>query len=648
MAVSRRNIYLQKKSLVEAREVVTRQFADLTINETETLPVPDAIGRTLAAPVFARLSSPSFHAAAMDGIAVQAASTYGASETRPVSLTVGSQAIFVNTGNVLPDGFDAVIMIEQVQQTGEDEVTIEAPAFPWQYIRKMGEDIVATELLFAQNHTITPYCVGALLAGGIFSVVVRRRPHVLIVPTGPELVDWQTTDTDDLAPGKILETNSYILGGLIEACGGSFERHPIVSDDHRDIRTIIQKAVTGDFDLVLTVGGSSAGSEDHARAVIADLGDVLVHGVTIMPGKPVIVGVVEGTPVFGMPGYPVSTIIAFEQFVGPLLCQMQGTLFPDKPVADVFPTRKLASKLGVEEFLRVKLGTVGDRIVATSLPRGAGSISTLTEADGIIRIPSNSEGVAGDKPVQAELLRPRAMIRDTIVVVGSHDNTLDILADHIRIKHPGLTLSSSHVGSLGGLMAIKKGGCHLAGSHLLDTEDGTYNVSYVKKYLPGSGVRLVNLVFRDQGLIVPKGNPKAIRDISDLARADITMINRQAGSGTRILLDYRLRQLGLDPADLGGYGNEEFTHMSIAAAVLSGTADVGLGIFAAARALDLDFIPVVTEQYDLVIPDVFFESARIQTLLETITTPAFKDRVAALGGYNTDKTGSVVTIVADV
>lgn len=647
MAVSRRNVYLQKKSLTEAREIVTRRFAGLSINETETLAVPDAIGRTLAAPVFARLSSPGFHAAAMDGIAVQAASTYGASETRPIALAIGSQAIFINTGNVLPAGYDAVIMIEQVQQSGDAEVTIEAPAFPWQYIRKMGEDIVATELLFSQNHTITPYCVGALLAGGIFTVAVRRRPRVLIAPAGPELVDWQSADTDNLAPGQILETNSYILGGLIEACGGISERHAIVSDDHHAIRDIIKKAMAGDFDMVLTVGGSSAGSEDHARAVMADLGEILVHGVTIMPGKPVIVGVIEGKPVFGMPGYPVSTIIAFEQFVGPLLCRMLGTLYPDKPVADVFPTRKLASKLGVEEFLRVKLGTVGDRIVATALPRGAGSISTLTEADGIIRIPSNSEGVAGDRPVQAELLRPRAMIRDTIVVVGSHDNTLDILADHIRIEHPGLTLSSSHVGSLGGLMAIKKGGCHLAGSHLLDTEDGTYNVTYVQKYLPGRDVRLVNLVFRNQGLIVPKGNPKAIRDISDLAREDISMINRQAGSGTRILLDYRLAQLGIDPGGLNGYGNDEFTHMSIAAAVLSGTADVGLGIFAAARALELDFIPVVTEQYDLVIPDEFFESARIQTLLETIVTPAFKDRVAALGGYSTAKTGSVVTIRAD-
>ncbi len=644
MVVTRRNVYLKKKSLEDAQKILFETFADLAIQETEEIPVPDAVGRTLAAPVFAKLSSPAFHVAAMDGFAVRAASTFGASETRPIALSVGSDAVSVNTGNVIPEGYDAVIMIEQVQPTADHTVTIEAPAFPWQYVRKMGEDIVGTELLFAQNHVITPYCVGALLSGGVFTVTIRRRPRVLIIPTGAELVEWQQVEQSRLAPGEVLESNSFVLGSLIAACGCDYTRHAIVTDDHQSIRSSIQDALAGDFDMILTVGGSSAGSEDHAREVFAELGEVIVHGVTIMPGKPIIIGNITGAPVLGMPGYPVSTIIAFEQFVGPLLCRMLGTIFPDKPVAAVYPTRKIPSKLGVEEFVRVKLGTVGDRIVATSLPRGAGSITTITEADGIIRIPRNSEGVENDKPVDAELLRQTAMIANTIVVVGSHDNTLDILADHIRINHPGLTLSSSHVGSLGGLMAIKKGVCHLAGSHLLDTEDGSYNVSYVKRYLPGLGVKLVNLVYRQQGLIIPKGNPKIIQDVGDLAREDISMINRQAGSGTRILLDYRLDQLGIDPAGLAGYGEEEFTHMSVAAAVLSGSADVGLGIFAAAKALELDFIPVVTEQYDLVIPDEFFESARIQTILETIVTPEFKVRVEALGGYSTKKTGTVVAI----
>ena len=306
------------------------------------------------------------------------------------------------------------------------------------------------------------------------------------------------------------------------------------------------------------------------------------------------------------------------------------------------PTRKIASRLGVEEFLRVKLGQVGDRIVATPLPRGAGMITSLTEADGIIRIPSQAEGIKDSDPVHAELLRPLPAIRNTIVIVGSHDNTLDVLADQLRAGDGALTLSSSHVGSMGGLMAVKRGVCHLAGAHLLDTETGEYNLSYIKRFLPGTPVRLVNLVMRDQGLIIPKGNPKGIEGIEDLGREDIVFMNRQGGSGTRILLDYRLGQIGLSPEQINGYASEEFTHMNVAVAVLSGTADAGLGIYAAAKALNLDFIPVVTEQYDLIIPQVYFESANIQVLLETINTAAFKTRVEALGGYSTVKTGTVI------
>jgi putative molybdopterin biosynthesis protein len=351
---------------------------------------------------------------------------------------------------------------------------------------------------------------------------------------------------------------------------------------------------------------------------------------------------VQNTPVFGIPGYPVSAIIAFEQFVRPLIHKMLGQPDHARETVKVAPTRKIASKLGVEEFLRVKLGQVGERIVATPLPRGAGSITSITEADGIIRIPNQIEGLKDDELATAELLRPLPSIRRTIVVVGSHDNSLDVLADQIKARHSHLTLSSSHVGSMGGLMAIKKGVCHLAGSHLLDPEDGSYNVSYIQKFLTRMDVKLINLVFRDQGLIVKRGNPKGINGIEDLAREDVAFINRQAGSGTRILLDYRLGQIGIDPAQINGYQHEEFTHMAVAVAVLSGTADTGLGIYAAAAALDLDFIPVVTEQYDLIIPSTHFESDNIQLLLETINTGKFKNRVEALGGYSTRKTGEII------
>jgi putative molybdopterin biosynthesis protein len=374
------------------------------------------------------------------------------------------------------------------------------------------------------------------------------------------------------------------------------------------------------------------------------LGEILVHGVTMMPGKPLLVGDVAGKPVFGIPGYPVSAIIAFEQFVRPLLRRYmeQTDLKPQTLMVET--ARKIPSKLGTEEFLRVKLGRVGPRVVAAPLPRGAGCITSITEADGIIRIPRNVEGLREGEQTAAELLRPAEAIDKTIMIVGSHDNSLDILADEIRRGASGLTLSSSHVGSMGGLMAIKRGVCHLAGSHLLDTGDGSYNSSYVRKYLPGRDVRLVHLVMRDQGLIVPRGNPKGIAGLEDLVRPEVRFINRQNGAGTRILLDFRLKALGIDPAAINGYTDEEFTHMAVAVAVLSGTADVGLGIQAAAKALSLEFIPVVTEQYDLVIPGEFFDDAGIRVLLETIRSDRFKQRVQALGGYNTEMTGKILAV----
>lgn len=641
-----RNVYLKMKSLDEARQIVRERLACLRQLASEIVPVPEAVGRVLASPVHAAISAPSYHAAAMDGVAVKAEATYGASEGHPKDLVPGRNAFFVNTGNVLPAGTDAVIMIENVQVQGEQRVVIEAPAFPWQNVRKIGEDIVATELLFPRHHRITPYCLGALLTGGVLRVPVLKKPRVRIIPTGTELVDWRATPLTAVRPGQVLETNSFVLGRLAEDCGGTYTRQEMVADETASIKAAVEAAIAAGCESVLILGGSSAGAEDYARAVVEDLGEVLVHGVTIMPGKPAVVGVVRETPVFGIPGYPVSAIIVFEQLVRPLLAALLKQPEPPRETVTVTPTRKIASKLGLEEFVRVKLGEVGGRIVATPLPRAAGSITSITEADGIVRIPANTEGIQENAPVTAELLRPVSELRRTIVIVGSHDNTLDVLADQLKAAQTGLTLSSSHVGSMGGLMAIKRGACHLAGSHLLDAEDGSYNVSYIRKFLPGRRIKLIHLVYRDNGLIVPRGNPKAIRGIEDLTRADVTFINRQAGSGTRILLDYRLRQLGIEPAAIKGYDAEEFTHMSVAVAVLSGSADAGLGIYAAAKALELDFIPVVTEKYELVVPAEHFASESIQTLLGIITSAEFKRRVEGLGGYNTHKTGELIDIGA--
>ncbi len=634
------------KSLDEARAIVETDLTQASL-QSETIDVIHASGRILAEPVFAAISSPNFHAAAMDGAAVAAKTTYGASETAPIILATGKDAHFVNTGHVLPEGTDAVIMIEKIHVVDENHIEIDAPVFPWQHVRRMGEDIVATELVFARHEAVSPYGIGALLSAGIREVSVLKKPKVFIIPTGREMVDYRQIDSSRLQPGRIIDSNSHMLGQMVVSCGGEYDVSEIITDDPEKISSAIKKAAGDDYDLILLVGGSSAGSEDFTRQVIADMGSVLVHGVTMMPGKPVIAGKIAGMPVFGIPGYPVSAIIAFEQLIRPLLCALLHQPEPNAPSARVVPTKKIASRLGLEEFVRVKLGRVGDRIVATPLPRGAGCITSITEADGIIRIPNHLEGIPGDQPVSATLLRPLTQISDTLVAVGSHDNTLDVIADLIRSRSSRIHLSSSHVGSMGGLIAIKKGLCHVAGTHLLDTADGTYNISYIRKYLKDVPVYLVHLVRRDQGLIVAPGNPRKIMTIEDLTRPENTFINRQIGSGTRILLDYRLSELGILPNQIAGYPNEEFTHMAVAAAVLSGAADAGLGILAAARALDLEFVPVVTESYELVIPESFFDTPAIRLLLDIIESDEFRKAAAKLGGYHTEQTGKIVWTSAD-
>ncbi len=646
MTHDKRHIYLKMKSLADAKALLHQAARTFTPLTTETVAVTHAAGRVLSGPVFAAISSPNYHAAAMDGIAVDAAATFGASETAPKTLFAGKDAHYVNTGHVMPEATNAVIMIENVHvaedQGAQQVLEITAPAFPWQNVRRIGEDIVATELVFPRNHKITPYCIGALITAGIRQVEVFRQPAVFIQPTGSELVDHAATDPADLRPGQVLDSNSHMLSDLVTSCGGTCFRNSIIEDDTEKIAHAVKTAAQGDYDMIFITGGSSAGSADYTADVISRLGTVLIHGVTMMPGKPVVIGKINHKPVFGIPGYPVSAIIAFEQLIRPLIHRMLHQPDPADRETEVYPTRKIPSKLGLEEFLRVKLGNVGGKIVATPLPRGAGCITSFTEADGIIRIPNHVEGIAENKPVTASLLRPLSEIRNTIVAVGSHDNTMDVLADLIRARSSRVSLSSSHVGSMGGLMAIKKGLAHVAGTHLLDPDDGSYNIAYIQKYLPGMSLRLVHLVDREQGLIIAKNNPKNLGAINDLTRDDITFINRQPGSGTRILLDFKLRQAGLNPADIVGYTNEEFTHMAVAVAILSGSADAGLGIYAAAKALDLDFIPILTESYDLLMPADVFDSDMMQLMLEIIDSDEFQSRVRSLGGYHTDNTGKIL------
>ena len=636
-----RNVYLAMKTLPEARELLLGRFDWGEVLGAERVPTTASVGRVLAEPVAALRSSPSYHGSAMDGVALVAADTFGASEAAPRDLPLGVRAQLVNTGEVLPSGCDAVVMIEQVQLL-DDHVRIEAPAHPWQHVRRVGEDIVASEMLFTRHHRVGPYCVAALLAGGVAEVAVQRRPRVLILPTGAELIDPADVPESGVPAGRILESNSTLLGALVEAHGGSWSRHPPLPDDLERISAAVREAVPHDFDMVLVIGGSSAGSKDFTRAAVAGAGEVLVHGVTVMPGKPTVVGAVNERPVFGMPGYPVSAIIAFEQLVVPALCAMLGVAAPRREEASALPTRKIASRLGMEEFVRVRLGEVGGALVATPLPRGSGTVTSITRADGVLRIPAELEGLRAGEPATVELLRPRTELARNVVAVGSHDLSLDVLADRLRATGDGVSLSSSHVGSLGGLRALRRGHCHLAGCHLLDPADGSYNRSYVARYLPDVPVRRVHLVRREQGLMVRPGNPRGVRGLPDLLRDDVAFVNRQAGSGTRVLLDFELQRGGIDPAEVSGYGSEEFTHMAVAVAVLSGAADVGLGIRAAARALGLDFVPVTTEDYELIVAERFWHEPGIQQVLEVVQSAGFAAALAGLGGYDTAQTGRIV------
>jgi putative molybdopterin biosynthesis protein len=699
-----RRRYLRKLPLEEAQRVFLDHQGIGQFAETEELAPRDSLGRITAEPVFARISSPHYHCSAMDGVAVRAEDTFGASTATPVRL--GKEQFYViDTGDPIPAEFNAVIMIEDVREVDEDTIEVIAAASPWQYIRMAGEDIVATELILTRGHRIRPIDVAAMLSGGVRSVVVKKKPVVAIIPTGDELVEpgdlkspqpplqreskgiaplqrgklmgsdlLQGEERTDpnllqrgeimgpnvLQKGEIIDSNSYMLEAVVSEWGGEPRRLAIVEDDYEKIKDAIRRAAA-ESDIVLTSAGSSAGREDFVPPAIEELGELLVHGVSISPGKPTALGIVDDTPVLGLPGYPVSMAIAAESFLKPLLCKMLGIAVPSPHRVSASVARKVASKLGSEEFVRVKLscadpkagmpvpprvGDAGrdarapvDRVVATPLARGASVLNSLVRADGIMRIPANSEGLVANETVEVELMRPLEEIRNSVVIIGSHDMTLDVLADEIKISHPEMSISSAHVGSLGGLMALKRHEAHIAGTHLLDEETGDYNSSYIKRFLPDRSIALINLVYRQQGLMVAPGNPKDIRGLADLGEGDITFCNRQRGSGTRILLDYQLNQLGIAPEKIAGYDREVYTHMVVASAVATGIADAGLGIFAAAKALGLDFVPIAEERYDLAIPEDFLPIPGVSVALEVVETDGFRERVQALGGYDTRDTG---------
>ena len=654
------SIYLHDIPLDQARSRLDQalQNAGLwgILGAEEILLDEFAQGRVLSEPVWARISSPHYHASAMDGFAVRSADTAGAMPNSPVALEIDRQAAYVDTGDLLPEWSNAVIPIENVEPLDESgqvspnarrptAIRIRAAVTPWSHVRSMGEDIVATQLVLPAGHLLRPVDLGAIAACGHDRVKVCRHPRVAILPTGTELVPVGAP----VKAGDIIEYNSVMLAAQVNAWGGVATRFPITPDDFEQIRTQVRTAAQ-DHDLVLLNAGSSAGSEDFSAQVVESLGTLLVHGVAVRPGHPVIIGILHGdeladkqVPIFGVPGYPVSAAMTGEIFVEPLLARWQGRRPVEPQVVKAALTRKVTSPAGDDDYMRVAAGWVGERLLAAPLSRGAGVITSLVRADGIAILPRGSQGASAGEEVEVRLYRPPRELERTIFAIGSHDITLDLMAQFLAARNRRLT--SANVGSLGGLIAIRRGEAHLAGSHLLDPQSGEYNLSYIRQYLPGVAVKVIALVGRTQGLLVPRGNPKRLRSLHDLAREDVSFVNRQRGAGTRVLLDYSLDREGISKTDIQGYGQEEYTHLAVAAAVSSGRADCGLGIAAAAQALDLDFIALFDERYDLVIPQVYYRDQLLAPLLELLTSPDFRQAVAQLPGYDTEVMG---TVIADI
>ena len=592
----------------------------------------EAVGRVTAEPIWASRSSPPFDAAAMDGIALLAADTRGASETTPLLLAPDAFAV-VDTGDPLPESYDAVVMREHVHYV-DGQAELRAAVAPYQHVRSIGEDISATELLLPAGHRLRAVDVAAAAAAGATEIVVRRAPVVAILPTGDEM----RPAGSELAPGELLDTNSLMLAAQARAAGCEAVTLPIEPDDQDRIAAAIRDAIGG-CDLMIVIAGSSAGRDDYTAQLVERLGALAVHGVAVRPGHPVVLGAIEATPVIGAPGYPVSASLTFDIFAAPLLADLEGAMATPRPQTRARLARKVVSVIGSDDWVRVRLGRVGEGLVASPLPRGAGVLTSLVRADGLLVIPTEVEGHHAGEEVDISLLRSLPEIDGTIVAIGSHDPILDLAASELRTRDPRVTLASSNVGSLGGLIALRDGLCHLAGSHLLQPETGEYTIPYVEQMLAGRDIAIVRLAHREQGLIVASENPLGLGGISDLARPGLRYVNRQRGAGTRVLLDYELQRAGIDATALGGYSREEPTHLAVAAAISADRADCGLGVQAAARAFGLGFVPVAQEPYDLVLERETAESGRLAPLWVLMETAEFRRAVEALGGYDTSEMG---------
>ena len=629
-----------------AEEALDRFLSELEFQkalhrpQTEMLPLSSSLRRITSKSVLAAMDSPHYFSAAIDGLLVRSADTFSATRERPVELSVTALNPFVEMGSPVPEGFDAVVPLHELESTKPGTVSLWRPSNPWRNVRPAGEDVQQNEVVIPKDHRIAPVDIGALAAAGVESLEVYQQPRVAIVTLGNHLVPAGVRPQ----VGQMIDSNSLTLSGLVQEIGGIPLLHPIAPERLEEAGKAIREASQG-ADLIMVVAGPSHGTALLSR-LVSDLGERVLHGVCLNPCQSLVLGVVESKPVLGLPFHPVGVFAGFEAFARPVLEQMLGPSVSQEDLPRVSATLAVPfrrNNAGTEEFLRVRMGWVDDRLVAVPEVGGASTLMSLVRASGLYRVNADVEELPARTNVSVRLLSPQRSLHNNILVLGTHDITFDLLRSIMRVTYPELTLHTSATGGMKGLQAVRAGLCHAASIHLFDEETGEYNIPFLTRAPLPEPMVLMNLCSRNLGLIVAPGNPLNIKGLADLDREDLRFINRQKGSGTRILLDYHVRKLGLDPDRIDGFPRVVKTHMAVAAAVSSQAVDCGIGISTAARTLRLDFVPCIDERLDLLIPKRFYSRFPVAGLVQVIRSSRFKHEAAAqLTDYDFANTGQIL------
>ena len=654
----KRKVFRELVTLEEAFQKIMETFKPRPL-DMEKVPLTEALGRVLAEDVYSPLDVPSFDRATMDGYAVRAQDTYGADEENPVRLTLigrveaGEAPSFtvrereageVATGAPLPHGADAVVPVEYTSLKGEIIKAYRA-VHPGENVASAGSDLMAGELALWRGSLLTPREIGVLAAIGMAEVPCYVKPKVYVASTGGEL----TEPGKPLIHGKIYNINSYSLMAAVAETGCQPIHFGIIPDEAEKLKEKIQEGI-GQGDLFMVSGGTSAGAGDLLYRVVESLGEILFHGVAVRPGKPTLAAKIEGKPFFGLPGYPASALMVFHRLFSPFLRAMAGLpLEAEESWVKARAGEKIFSAQGRRDLIPVHVVEAQEKgYTVFPLEGGSGAITSLADADGFLEIHENKTLLEEGEPVKVRLfgikLKPAHL-----TIIGSHCLGLETLLRLLREEKPDTSFKVVSTGSMGGLAALRRGLADLAGIHLLDPETGQYNISFIKRYGLEGKTALFRGYLRRQGFLLLKENPKGFKGIEDLLRPDVKFINRNRGSGTRMLLDFYLAKLAeersLKLEDLAekikGYSWEVKSHSAMAMAILQGRADVGLGVESAASLYGLEFIPLATEQYDFAVKLDRLEKPAVKAFLQTLSSERFKEilKVEVKGLLPTPETG---------